>query len=197
MKKVIVLLVTFLMYSAVLTAEEIKESVYLKSEHNFSASLNFGLGGSETIRFTYEGKKARDEDELTITKGIAFSYSKPVTDFLMIGADGRLLFWNTESTEDFESDKMIDLSPSVRLYRRFDENFMMYIKLVAGLSVNILSDDIDESEFSYSSGLGYNLAFFSGMEFTISKDISLLLEAGYITHDVYGKMRGHGEYEGI
>lgn len=190
-----VLLVLFI--PSVLLADGVLKNVH-NTPWGMGISGVFGLGGEMDWIIQYKDQKESGWNELSLSKGISLFYFYPLSEHIEIGGDGRLILWNTDADEEENRDlnTMIDVSPSVKLFHRFDSRLKSSIRLSLGLSYNIIGEK-DLGDFVIKNSFGYNYGIFIAFEPLILEQVSGILELGYLKHSVSGNIKGLGEYKGI
>jgi len=190
--------ILILLLSSIVYGNEAQTEARVSSTR-FGVLADFGVGGSFTTSFEYKGSKFKDESDYALTKGVSFYALWPFSDLMKLGVETRFLLWNSEDADlaDMNPEKTVDLSPVIRFENRFDNRFMGFVKFAPGFSLYIPSDDYNEEKFIIGNGFGYNIALTLGFELSLSNRVSLISEAGYMSHTVYGKYKGRGDYLGI
>lgn len=143
--------------------------------------MHFGIAGE--IESERNGPFATSaERDLATTYGGHLGVDAVVLRFFAIGGEFRFSAWNTETAEDRDVDrsKMIDLDVKPRLRFAFArERLEFYFSTPVGLSVPILSDDIDAGG-RIKGKPGFNLGVGGGLTFFLTHYFGLNVEPMYV-----------------
>ncbi len=197
MKNSLWFVVLVLLTPSVLLSEEVVSKVYTPPI-GLGVSAGLGVGGEQDWSMRYKDQKESGFNDLTTSKALSLFYFYPMGEHLEIGVNGRFMFWNTDAGEedDMDSNMMVDLSPVVKLFHRFDSNLKGCVKLYLGVSYNIVGEK-DLEDFVMENSLGYNYGLSTALEMRIVDNVSGIFEFGYVANNVSGYIKGKGEYKGI